>query len=140
MEKAENVLSEENTASRFLYHWWRNRLTDDNNERLLTHKLPFAKKNKGQGISSPVHEFQIDLPLPSGHWPIIFEEFPDGSWAVYFKDFPDIIAGSSDDLEEALECLTEIVIDELSDKKNISDNISPYQKRRYQFLKKVFGV
>ena len=44
MEKAENVLSEENTASRFLYHWWRNRLTDDNNERLLTHKLPFAKK------------------------------------------------------------------------------------------------
>ena len=31
----------------------------------------------------PVNTFQIDLPLTTGKWPIVFEEFVDG-WVSIF--------------------------------------------------------
>lgn len=75
----------------------------------------------------------------TGQWPIVAEKSDDGSWAVYFKDSPDIIAGSNDSLEDALVGLAEIVNDDLQDSRKNKDNISPYQAKRHQFLRKVFN-
>ena len=75
---------------------------------------------------------------PTGQWPIVAEKSDDGSWAVYFKDSPDIIAGSNDGLEDALISLAEIVNDDLQDSRENQNNISPYQAKRHQFLRKVF--
>lgn len=73
-------------------------------------------------------------------WPIVAEKSDDGSWSVYFKDSPDIIAGSNDSLEDALVSLAEIVNDDLQDSRENKDNISLYQAKRHQFLKKVFNA
>ena len=86
----------------------------------------------------PVNTFQIDLPLITGRWPLVFEEFVDGG-VVFFKDFPSIIASSDDgSLEDALDSLAEIVIDDFLIMKEYKDNVSSYLKKRHQFLKKVF--
>lgn len=85
-----------------------------------------------------VNTFQIDLPLTTGKWPIVFEEFVDG-WVVFFKDFPSIIASSDNgSLEDALDSLAEIVIDDFQIMEEYKDNVSSYLKKRHQFLKKVF--
>ncbi len=86
----------------------------------------------------PVNTFQIDLPLTTGKWPIVFEEFVDG-WVVFFKDFPSIIASSDDgSLEDALDSLAEIVIDDFQIVEEYKNNVSLHLKKRHQFLKTVF--
>lgn len=86
----------------------------------------------------PINTFQIDLPLITGRWPLVFEEFVDG-WVVFFKDFPSIIASSDDgSLEDALDSLAEIVIDDFQIMEEYKDNVSLHLKKRHQFLKKVF--
>ncbi len=61
-----------------------------------------------------------------------------------FEDFPSIIGGSNDSWEDALDVLVEIVCDDIQDieelKKPKDNDSSPYQKRRYKFLKEVFKV
>ena len=92
----------------------------------------------------PVRWIKANLPLPGGHHVVIFEEFRDGSWAVFFEDFPSIIGGSNDSWEDAMDVLVEIVCDDIQDikelKKPKDSDCSPYQKRRYKFLKEVFNV
>jgi len=86
----------------------------------------------------PINTFQIDLPLITGRWPIVFEEFVDG-WIVFFKDFPSIIASSDDgSLEDALDNLAEVVLDDFQIMEEYKDNVSLHLKKRHQFLKKVF--
>ena len=86
----------------------------------------------------PVNTFQIDLPLITGQWPLVFEEFVDG-WVVFFKDFPSIIASGDDgSLEDALDSLAEIVIDDFQIMEEYKNNVSSYLKKRHHFLKKVF--
>ena len=92
----------------------------------------------------PIRWIKANLPLPGGHHIVTFEEFRDGSWAVFFEDFPSIIGGSNDSWEDALDVLAEIVCDDIQDikelKKSKDNDSSPYQKRRYKFLKEVFKV
>ncbi len=89
----------------------------------------------------PVRCIKVNLHLPGGYYVIDLEDFRDGSWAVFFQDFPSLIAGSNDSWEDALDCLAEIVVDDLQDMKKLKDsNFSPYQKKRYRFLKEVFEV
>ena len=85
-----------------------------------------------------VNTFQIDLPLTTGKWPIVFEEFIDG-WVVFFKDFPSIIASSDDgSLEDALDNLAEVVLDDFQIMEEYKNNVSLHLKKRHKFLKKVF--
>ena len=86
----------------------------------------------------PINTFQIDLPLTTGKWPIVFEEFVDG-WVVYFKDFPSIIADSDGgNMENALDNLAEVVLDDFQIMEEYKNNVSLHLKKRHQFLKKVF--
>ena len=116
-------IQEENPIYPFSYQLWRNALDLDENLRSSVENI----------------ELQTEFILSTtGQWPIVAEKSGDGSWAVYFKDSPDIIAGSNDSLEEALVGLAEIVNDDLQDSRENKDNISPYQAKRHQFLRKVF--
>ena len=86
----------------------------------------------------PVNTFQIDLPLTTGKWPIVFEEFVDG-WVVFFKDFPSIIADSDGgNMEDALDNLAEVVLDDFQIMEEYKNNVSLHLKKRHQFLKTVF--
>lgn len=114
-------IQEENPIYPFSDQLWRNALYYDN----LNH-------SSGKNIT----KFVLST---TGQWPIVAEKSDDGSWAVYFKDSPDIIAGSNDSLEDALVGLAEIVNDDLQDSRENKDNISPYQAKRHQFLRKVFN-
>ena len=129
---------EEEAASQLLYHCWRVRF-DEKHEA-------FSFPDITEGISEkvlkdteqPVNTFQIDLPLTTGKWPIVFEEFVDG-WVVFFKDFPSIIADSDGgNMEDALDNLAEVVLDDFQIMEEYKDNVSSYLKKRHQFLKKVF--
>ncbi len=122
-------IQEENPIYPFSYQLWRNALDlDDNLNRAF-------EKNIATSF-----QLQTELVLSTtGQWPIVAEKSDDGSWAVYFKDSPDIIAGSNDSLEDALVGLAEIVNDDLQDSRENKDNISPYQAKRHQFLRKVFN-
>ena len=103
-----------------------NRNTDIMSEKVL------------KDTEQPVNTFQIDLPLTTGKWPIVFEEFVDG-WVVFFKDFPSIIASSHDgSLEDALDSLAEIVIDDFQIVEEYKNNVSLHLKKRHRFLKTVF--
>ena len=116
-------IQEENPIYPFSYQLWRNALHLDENLRSSVENI----------------ELQTEFVLSTtGQWPIVAEKSDDGSWAVYFKDSPDIIAGSNDSLEDALVSLAEIVNDDLQDSTENKDNISPYQAKRHQFLRKVF--
>ena len=116
-------IQEENPIYPFSYQLWRNALDLDENLRSSVENI----------------ELQTEFVLSTtGQWPIVAEKSDDGSWAVYFKDSPDIIAGSNDSLEDALVGLAEIVNDDLQDSRENKDNISPYQAKRHQFLRKVF--
>ncbi|MYF17294.1 MAG: hypothetical protein F4215_07795 [Gemmatimonadetes bacterium] len=116
-------IQEENPIYPFSYQLWRNALHLDENLRSSVENI----------------ELQTEFILSTtGQWPIVAEKSDDGSWAVYFKDSPDIIAGSNDSLEDALVGLAEIVNDDLQDSRENKDNISPYQAKRHQFLRKVF--
>ena len=119
-------IQEENPIYPFSYQLWRNALHLDENLR--------------SSVENIVTSFQLQTEFVSttGQWPIVAEKSDDGSWAVYFKDSPDIIAGSNDSLEDALVGLAEIVNDDLQDSRENKDNISPYQAKRHQFLRKVF--
>ena len=117
-------IQEENPIYPFSYQLWRNALDLDENLRSSVENI----------------ELQTEFVLSTtGQWPIVAEKSDDGSWAVYFKDSPDIIAGSNDSLEDALVGLAEIVNDDLQDSRENKDNISPYQAKRHQFLRKVFN-
>ncbi len=122
-------IQEENPIYPFSYQLWRKALYLDDN---LNHS-----SDENIAIS---FQLQTEFVLsPTSQWPIVAEKSDDGSWAVYFKDSPDIIAGSNDSLEDALVSLAEIVNDDLQDSKKNKDNISPYQAKRHQFLRKVFN-
>ena len=129
---------EEEAASRLLYHCWRGRF-DEKHEAFSFPGITEGMSEKVlKDTEQPINTFQIDLPLTTGKWPIVFEEFVDG-WVVFFKDFPSIIASSDDgSLEDALDSLAEIVIDDFLIMKEYKDNVSSYLKKRHQFLKKVF--
>ena len=129
---------EEEAASQLLYHCWRGRF-DEKHEAFSFPDITEGMSEKVlKDTEQPVNTFQIDLPLTTGKWPIVFEEFIDG-WVVFFKDFPSIIASSDDgSLEDALDSLAEIVIDDFQIMKEYKDNVSSYLKKRHQFLKKVF--
>ena len=116
-------MQKENPIYPFSYQLWRNALDLDENLRSSVENIELQTK------------FILST---TGQWPIVAEKSGDGSWAVYFKDSPDIIAGSNDSLEEALVGLAEIVNDDLQDSRENKDNISPYQAKRHQFLRKVF--
>lgn len=96
---------------------------------------PPSLKEESPKEESPAM-FQIVLPLSTGHWPLITESYSDGSWAVYFKDSPDIIAGSNVSLEDALDGLSDIILNDIRDS---SEEVSEYLKKRRQFLFKIFG-
>ena len=114
----------ENPIYPFSYQLWRNALHLDENLRSSVENI----------------ELQTEFILSStDQWPIVAEKSGDGSWAVFFKNSPDIIAGSNDSLEDALVGLAEIVNDDLQDSIENKDNISPYQAKRHQFLRKVFN-
>ncbi len=116
-------IQEENPIYPFSYQLWRNALHLDENLRSSVENI----------------ELQTEFILSTtDQWPIVAEKSGDGSWAVYFKDSPDIIAGNNDSLEDALVGLAEIVNDDLQDSRENKDNISPYQAKRHQFLRKVF--
>ena len=116
-------IQEENPIYPFSYQLWRNALHLDENLRSSVENI----------------ELQTEFILSTtDQWPIVAEKSGDGSWAVYFKDSPDIIAGSNDSLEDALVGLAEIVNDDFQDSRENKDNISPYQAKRHQFLRKVF--
>ena len=140
MEATITKAPEEEAASRLLYHCWRGRF-DEKHEAFSFPGITERMSEKVlKDTEQPVNTFQIDLPLTTGKWPIVFEEFVDG-WVVFFKDFPSIIASSDDgSLEDALDSLAEIVIDDFLIMKEYKDNVSSYLKKRHQFLKKVFGV
>ena len=129
---------EEEAASRLLYHCWRVRF-DEKHEAFSFPDITEGMSEKVlKDTEQPVNTFQIDLPLTTGKWPIVFEEFVDG-WVVFFKDFPSIIASSDDgSLEDALDSLAEIVIDDFQIMEEYKDNVSSYLEKRHQFLKKVF--
>ena len=129
---------EEEAASRLLYHCWRGRF-DDKHEAFSFPGITEGMSEKVlKDTEQPVNTFQIDLPLTTGKWPIVFEEFVDG-WVVFFKDFPSIIASSDDgSLEDALDSLADIVLDDFQIMKEYKDNVSLYLKKRHQFLKTVF--
>ena len=131
-------LPEKEAASRLLYHCWRGRF-DEKHEAFSFPDITEGMSEKVlKETEQPVNTFQIDLPLTTGKWPIVFEEFVDG-WVVFFKDFPSIIASSDDgSLEDALDSLAEIVIDDFQIMEEYKDNVSSYLKKRHQFLKKVF--
>ena len=117
-------IQEENPIYPFSYQLWRNALHLDENLRSSVENI----------------ELQTEFILSTtGQWPIVAEKSDDGAWAVYFKDSPDIIAGSNDSLEDALVGLAETVNDDLQDSRENKDNISPYQAKRHQFLRKVFN-
>ena len=129
---------EEEAASRLLYHCWRGRF----DEKQEAFSFPGITEGMSEKVlkdtEQPVNTFQIDLPLTTGKWPIVFEEFVDG-WVVFFKDFPSIIASSDDgSLEDALDSLAEIVLDDFQIMEEYKNNVSSYLKKRHQFLKKVF--
>ena len=114
----------ENPIYPFSYQLWRNALHLDENLRSSVENI----------------ELQTEFILSTtDQWPIVAEKSGDGSWAVFFKNSPDIIAGSNDSLEDALVGLAEIVNDDLQDSIENKDNISPYQAKRHQFLRKVFN-
>ena len=129
---------EEEAASRLLYHCWRVRF-DEKHEAFSFPDITEGMSDKVlKDTEQPVNTFQIDLPLTTGKWPIVFEEFADG-WVVFFKDFPSIIASSDDgSLEDALDSLAEIVLDDFQIMEEYKNNVSSYLKKRHQFLKKVF--
>ncbi len=121
-------MQEENPIYPFSYQLWRKALYLDENLHSSVEHIATS------------FELQTEFVLSTtGQWPIVAEKSDDGSWAVYFKDSPDIIAGSNDSLEDALVCLAEIVNDDLQDSRENKDNISPYQAKRHQFLRKVFN-
>ena len=129
---------EEEAASRLLYHCWRGRF----DEKHKAFSFPGITEGMSEKVlkdtEQPINTFQIDLPLTTGKWPIVFEEFVDG-WVVFFKDFPSIIASSDDgSLEDALDSLAEIVLDDFQIMEEYKNNVSSYLKKRHQFLKKVF--
>jgi len=116
-------MQKENPIYPFSYQLWRNALHLDENLRSSVENI----------------ELQTEFILSTtDQWPIVAEKSGDGSWAVFFKNSPDIIAGSNDSLEDALVGLAEIVNDDLQDSIENKDNISPYQAKRHQFLRKVF--
>ena len=138
MEATITKAPEEEAASRLLYHCWRGRF-DEKHEA-------FSFPGITEGISEkvlkdteqPVNTFKIDLPLITGRWPLVFEEFVDG-WVVYFKDFPSIIADSDGgNMEDALDNLAEVVLDDFQIMGEYKNNVSLYLKKRHKFLKKVF--
>ncbi len=129
---------EEEAASRLLYHCWRVRF----DEKPVTFRFPDI--TEGMSVQTlaptehPINKFQIDLPLITGRWPLVFEEFVDG-WVVYFKDFPSIIADSDGgNMEDALDNLAEVVLDDFQIMEEYKNNVSLHLKKRHQFLKKVF--
>lgn len=138
METTITKLPEEEAASRLLYHCWRGRF-DDKHEAFSFPGITEGMSEKVlKDTEQPVNTFQIDLPLITGRWPLVFEEFVDG-WVVYFKDFPSIIASSDDgSMEDALDSLADIVLDDFQIMEEYKNNVSLYLKKRHQFLKKVF--
>ena len=129
---------EEEAASRLLYHCWRVRF-DEKHEAFSFPGITEGMSEKVlKDTEQPINTFQIDLPLTTGKWPIVFEEFVDG-WVVFFKDFPSIIADSDGgNMEDALDNLAEVVLDDFQIMEEYKDNVSSYLKKRHQFLKKVF--
>ena len=74
---------EEEVASRLLYHCWRVRF-DEKQEAFSFPDITEGMSEKVlKDTEQPVNTFQIDLPLTTGKWPIVFEEFVDG-WVVFF--------------------------------------------------------
>ena len=138
MEATITKAPEEEAASRLLYHCWRGRF-DKKHEAFSFPGITEGMSEKVlKDTEQPVNTFQIDLPLITGRWPLVFEEFVDG-WVVYFKDFPSIIADSDGgNMEEALDNLAEVVLDDFQTMEEYKDNVSSYLKKRHQFLKKVF--
>lgn len=138
MEATITKAPEEEAASRLLYHCWRGRF-DEKHEAFSFPGITEGMSEKVlKDTEQPVNTFQIDLPLITGRWPLVFEEFVDG-WVVYFKDFPSIIADSDGgNMEEALDNLAEVVLDDFQTMEEYKDNVSSYLKKRHQFLKKVF--
>ncbi len=129
---------EEEAASRLLYHCWRGRF-DEKHEAFSFPGITEGMSEKVlKDTEQPVNKFQIDLPLTTGKWPIVFEEFVDG-WVVFFKDFPSIIADSDGgNMEDALDNLAEVVLDDFQIMEEYKNNVSLHLKKRHQFLKKVF--
>ena len=129
---------EEEAASRLLYHCWRGRF-DEKHEAFSFPGITEGMSEKAlKDTEQPVNTFQIDLPLITGRWPLVFEEFVDG-WVVFFKDFPSIIADSDGgNMEDALDNLAEVVLDDFQIMEEYKNNVSLYLKKRHQFLKKVF--
>ena len=129
---------EEEAASRLLYHCWRGRF-DEKHEAFSFPGITEGMSEKVlKDTEQPVNTFQIDLPLITGRWPLVFEEFVDG-WVVYFKDFPSIIADSDGgNMEEALDNLAEVVLDDFQIMAEYKNNVSLHLKKRHQFLKTVF--
>ena len=129
---------EEEAASRLLYHCWRGRF-DEKHEAFSFPGITEGMSEKVlKDTEQPVNTFQIDLPLITGRWPLVFEEFVDG-WVVFFKDFPSIIADSDGgNMEDALDNLAEVVLDDFQIMEEYKNNVSLYLKKRHQFLKKVF--
>lgn len=131
-------LPENEAASRLLYHCWRGRF-DEKHEAFSFPGITEGMNEKVlKDTEQPVNTFQIDLPLITGRWPLVFEEFVDG-WVVYFKDFPSIIADSDGgNMEDALDNLAEVVLDDFQIIEEYKNNVSLHLKKRHQFLKKVF--
>ncbi len=129
---------EEEAASRLLYHCWRGRF-DEKHEAFSFPGITEGMSEKVlKDTEQPINTFQIDLPLTTGKWPIVFEEFVDG-WVVFFKDFPSIIADSDGgNMEDALDNLAEVVLDDFQIMEEYKNNVSLHLKKRHQFLKKVF--
>ncbi len=129
---------EKEAASRLLYHCWRGRF-DEKHEAFSFPGITEGMSEKVlKDTEQPVNTFQIDLPLITGRWPLVFEEFVDG-WVVYFKDFPSIIADSDGgNMEDALDNLAEVVLDDFQIMEEYKNNVSLHLKKRHQFLKKVF--
>ncbi len=131
-------LPEKEAASRLLYHCWRGRF-DEKHEAFSFPGITEGMSEKLlKDTEQPVNTFQIDLPLITGRWPLVFEEFVDG-WVVYFKDFPSIIADSDGgNMEDALDNLAEVVLDDFQIMEEYKNNVSLHLKKRHQFLKTVF--
>ena len=138
MEATITKAPEEEAASRLLYHCWRGRF-DEKHEAFSFPGITEGMSEKVlKDTEQPVNTFQIDLPLITGRWPLVFEEFVDG-WVVYFKDFPSIIADSDGgNMEDALDNLAEVVLDDFQIMEEYKNNVSLNLKKRHQFLKKVF--
>lgn len=138
MEATITKAPEEEAASRLLYHCWRGRF-DDKHEAFSFPGITEGMSEKVlKDTEQPVNTFQIDLPLITGRWPLVFEEFVDG-WVVYFKDFPSIIADSDGgNMEDALDNLAEVVLDDFQIMEEYKNNVSLHLKKRHQFLKTVF--